>query len=102
MDEPSVQWSEARWKEIREKLEPFLIKSGYQPKDVYYVPISGLTGDNIKNKVDAKVCPWYKGETLMNILDNLPIENRDPSKPLRLPILERVKEQGVVAHGKIE
>lgn len=102
MDEPTVQWSEARWKEIHEKLEPFLEKSGYTSKDVYYVPISGLTGDNIKEKVDPKVCPWYKGETLMEILDNLPVENRDAKGPLRMPILERVKEQGVVAHGKIE
>jgi len=102
MDEQSVQWSEDRWKEIRTKLEPFLERSGYPAKDVYYVPISGLTGDNIDFKVDPKVCPWYKGETLMDILDNLPVENRDPNGALRIPILEKVKEQGVVAHGKIE
>lgn len=47
MDEPSVQWAEGRWKEIRTKLEPFLEKSGYSANDVFYVPISGLTGDNI-------------------------------------------------------
>lgn len=102
MDEPSVLWSEARWSEICTKLEPFLEKSGYSSKDVTYVPISGLTGDNIEKKVDPKICSWYKGDTLMHILDNLPVEKRDPNGPLRLPILERVKEQGVVAHGKIE
>lgn len=103
MDEPSVQWAEARWIEIKEKLEPFLEKSGYSSKDVYYVPISGLTGDNIKEKVKAETAPWYKnGPTLMDILDELPVENRDASGPLRIPILDKVKEQGVVAHGKIE
>lgn len=69
---------------------------------MYYVPISGLTGDNIVKLVDPSVCKWYKGDTLMEILDNLPVENRDPNGPLRIPILEKVKEQGVVAHGKIE
>lgn len=102
MDEPSVQWAEGRWNEIRTKLEPFLEKSGYSAKDVTYVPISGLTGDNIKKLVDPSVCSWYKGDTLMKILDELPVENRDPKGALRMPILERVKEQGVVAHGKIE
>ena len=102
MDEPSVQWAEGRWNEIRTKLEPFLEKSGYSAKDVTYVPISGLTGDNIDKKVDPSVCSWYKGDTLMKILDELPVENRDPKGALRMPILERVKEQGVVAHGKIE
>lgn len=102
MDEPSVNWAEGRWTEICTKLEPFLEKSGYSKKDVTYVPISGLSGDNIKEKVKPEVCPWYKGDTLMTILDNLPLENRDPNGPLRMPIIERVKEQGVVAHGKIE
>lgn len=102
MDEPSVQWSLTRWEEIKTKLGPFLEKSGYPEKDVYYVPISGLVGDNIVQKVDPKSCKWYTGETLMDILDKLPVETRDPNGPLRMPILDKVKEQGVVAHGKIE
>jgi peptide chain release factor subunit 3 len=56
------------------------------------VPISGLTGDNIVEKVDPARCPWYKGETLMQILDALPCEKRDPEGFLRIPILDKVKE----------
>lgn len=66
------------------------------------MPISGFVGDNIKEKVDPKVCKWYSGPTLMQILDDLPVEKRDPNAALRIPVLEKVKEQGVVAHGKIE
>jgi len=102
MDEASVQWSEARFKDICERLEPFLEQSGYGKKDVYYVPISGIAGDNIKEKMDPKTCKWYTGPTLMQILDDLPVEKRDPNAALRIPVLEKVKEQGVVAHGKIE
>lgn len=79
MDEPSVNWSEARWNEIRTKLGPFLEKSGYPQSDVFYVPISGLVGDNIVTKVDPKVCPWFNGDTLMEILDRLPVQQRDPN-----------------------
>lgn len=102
MDEPTVQWSEARWNEITTKLEPFLEKCGFPPKDVECVPISGLTGDNISKPVNALTCQWYKGKTLIDILDNLPVEDRDPKGALRIPILDKMKEQSVIAHGKVE
>ena len=101
MDDHSVGWSETRWKEIQTNLLPFLNKSGYKDSDVFFVPISGLTGDNILNPVGEK-CSWYKGPTLMEILDNLPVETRDSNGPLRIPILDKMKEGGVIAHGKIE
>jgi len=102
MDESTVMWSEDRFKDICSRLRPFLESSGYGSSDVFYVPISGIAGDNILDKVDAKVCKWYTGPTMMEILDNLPVEDRDPNGPLRIPVLEKVKEKGVVAHGKIE
>jgi translation elongation factor EF-1alpha len=38
---------------LQEKLTQFLKMCGYHPKkDIAYVPISGLYGDNIKNPVD--------------------------------------------------
>jgi peptide chain release factor subunit 3 len=79
-----------------------LNKSGYKDSDVFFVPISGLTGDNILVKVPSEKCDWYKGKTLMEIIDKLPVENRDTKGPLRIPILDKMKESGVIAHGKIE
>lgn len=39
---------------VQEKLTPFLRSCGYNPKkDITYVPISGLYGDNIQKPVDA-------------------------------------------------
>jgi len=32
-----------------------------------FVPISGLYGTNIKDPVEAKVAPWYKGGTLFSV-----------------------------------
>jgi peptide chain release factor subunit 3 len=64
MDEATVNWSENRWKEIQTNLLPFLNKSGYKDSDVFFVPISGITGDNILEPAGEK-CPWYKGPTLM-------------------------------------
>lgn len=64
MDDHSVGWSETRWNEIKTNLLPFLNKSGYKDSDVFFVPISGLTGDNILVPVGEK-CSWYTGPTLM-------------------------------------
>jgi peptide chain release factor subunit 3 len=64
--------------------------------------MSGLTGENIKEPVDAKTCPWYSGPTLIQALDGLPNEKRNPSGPLRIPVLDKTLDQGVIAHGKIE
>lgn len=104
MDEPSVNWSIDRWNDINAKLEPFLEKCGFKKEDVYYVPISGLTGDNILNKVNPITCKWYNGKTLMEILDQMPVENRDPNGPVRIPILhkERDESKNLMAHGKVE
>lgn len=47
MDDPSVQWKELRYREIINNLTPFLIQSGYKKDDFMFVPISGLTGENL-------------------------------------------------------
>ena len=61
---------------LQEKLTQFLKMCGYHPKkDIAYVPISGLYGDNIKNPVDhdkiwyaslaAAICAWFPGEHIV-------------------------------------
>ena len=50
---------------------------------INFVPISGLNGDNVVSK--SKNMAWYKGDTLINILDNFVI-NENNISPLRLSI----------------
>lgn len=60
MDEPSVKWSKDRYSEIIKDLKPFIQQCGYDPEnDCTFVPISGLTGDNIKDPIAKNVCGWY-------------------------------------------
>jgi len=101
MDEPSVEWSEARWQEIQDKLMPFLKKSGYKSKHVQFVPISGLTGSNVKDPVGDE-CTWYKGPTLLQVLDDMKLPHRDATKPVRVPVLDRIIDRGTIALGKVE
>lgn len=60
MDDPTVKWNEGRFNEIKEKLTPYLKKCGFNPKtDLLYMPVSGLTGANLKEP-RPDLCPWYQ------------------------------------------
>ncbi len=67
-----------------------------------FVPIVGLTGDNIKEPVSGQTCNWYKGPTLLEVLDKVKLEPRFPEGPLRIPILDKMKDPNLIVHGKIE
>jgi len=79
-----------RYTDIKEKLTPFLRSCGYNPKkDLVFLPISGLLGDNIQKAVDPKKCPWYRGGTLFEILDATDPLPRDPLSPFRMSIIDK-------------
>lgn len=103
MDEASVKWSKERYNEIVTTLRPFLAQSGYDPdKDCTFVPISGLSGDNILQIVPQTTCNWYNGPDLLTILDNLDLPPRDAAGPLRIPVLDKMRDRGIVMFGKVE
>jgi peptide chain release factor subunit 3 len=103
MDEASVKWSKERYTEILNGLRPFISSCGYDPeRDCIFVPISGLSGDNIKEPVSKAVCNWYTGPTMLDIIDNLELPKRDPDGPLRIPVLDKMRDRGVVMFGKVE
>ena len=61
MDDPTVEWSKARYDEIKDKMTPFFKGAGFSPKtDVTFLAISGYTGANLKDKVAKSVCPWWE------------------------------------------
>lgn len=61
MDDSTVAWDKARYEEIKEKLTPFAKSAGFNPKtDITFIPISGYTGLNLKERVPKNVCPWWK------------------------------------------
>ncbi|RKP15023.1 P-loop containing nucleoside triphosphate hydrolase protein [Piptocephalis cylindrospora] len=103
MDDPTVQWSKERYDECISKITPFLKGTGYNPKtDLTFLPISGFTGANLKDPMSAKVCPWYKGPSLLQFLDGIDLAERKTRGPLLIPIMEKYKEMGTVAMGKVE
>jgi len=103
MDDPTVQWSEERYNECRDKILPYLKKLGFTlTKDLTFMPVSGLTGLGLKDQIDEKQCPWYRGDPFITFIDNLPSLNRKMDGPFLMPVVEKYKDMGTVVMGKVE
>jgi len=102
MDDKSVNWSEARYNEIKDEISKFLSKVGYKPEGIDFVPISGWHGDNMLER--SKNMPWYKGAILIEALDKIKPPVRPVEKPLRLPLQDVYKIGGIgtVPVGRVE
>jgi len=102
MDDVSVNYSQARYEEIKSELTIYLKKVGYNVANIPFIPISGWVGDNMIEKSDKM--PWYNGPTLLAALDALRPPKRPSDKPLRLPLQDVYKIGGIgtVPVGRVE
>merc|ERR1712060_487612 len=102
MDDSSVNYSQARYDEIKNELTIYLKKVGYNVANIPFIPISGWVGDNMIEQSDNM--SWYSGPTLLAALDNLRPPKRPVDKPLRLPLQDVYKIGGIgtVPVGRVE
>ena len=102
MDDSSVNYSQARYDEIKGELTAYLKKVGYNVANIPFIPISGWVGDNMIEKSDNM--NWYNGPTLLEALDALRPPKRPIDKPLRLPLQDVYKIGGIgtVPVGRVE
>jgi bifunctional enzyme CysN/CysC/sulfate adenylyltransferase subunit 1 len=77
-----VDFSEDRFNEIREDYLAFANKLGL--KDVRFVPISALDGDNVVNRSDNT--PWFTGQPLMEILETVEVSRDKNLEHFRFPV----------------
>ena len=78
-----VDWSEARFTEIRDEIEGFLPKLDVF-KDVKFIPMSALNGDNVVTLSDKT--PWYVGPSLLGHLETVHIASDWNLSALRFPV----------------
>ncbi|KAF4964922.1 hypothetical protein FSARC_7194 [Fusarium sarcochroum] len=84
-----VGWSQERFDEIAQQVNGFLAGLGFQPKNVDFIPISGLNGDNLARRTEDSAASWYTGPTLIEALENSePSTARALKKPFRMSISE--------------
>lgn len=82
----TVSWSEDRFVEISQQVSAFLTAAGFLSKNITFIPLSGLHGDNIVSKSTMPTGSWYEGPTLVEELDNSEPILRALDKPLRMTI----------------
>lgn len=102
MDDPTVEWSQERFKECTEKLTNFLKGLGYSKNDLTFMPISAQTTVGIKDRVSKDVCPWYDGPSLLEYLDDLKQLERKLGAPFMMPVSGKYRDMGTMIEGKIE
>ncbi|MFT8736126.1 MAG: sulfate adenylyltransferase subunit CysN [Zymomonas mobilis] len=52
--------------------------------DIRFVPLSALEGDNIVN--ESVYMPWYKGASLLEILETVEVARAAEQQPMRFPV----------------
>jgi len=77
-----VEFKQAVFEKIKKEFFDFAAKLGFN--DVHFIPISALNGDNV---VDASAnMDWYKGNTLLHLLETLNIGNDQNLIDARFPV----------------
>lgn len=100
-----VNWQKERFQEILTKLGHFLKQAGFKDSDVFYVPTSGLSGENLTTRCTVpELTSWYSGPSLLEQIDSFKPPQRSIDKPFRLCVSDVFKDQGsgFCVTGKIE
>ncbi len=84
-----VNYSEEAFNKIKADFEDFASK--LEIKDVRFIPISALNGDNVVDR--SENMDWYEGSTLMHLLENIHIGSDQNHVDCRFPVQFVVRPQ---------
>ncbi len=84
-----VDYTEEAYEKIKSDFKAFAAKLAV--KDVRFVPISALKGDNVVEKSERM--PWYQGGTLRYILENIHIGSDHNHIDARFPVQYVIRPQ---------
>ena len=78
-----MEFSEEVFNTIRQEYKAFADKLGLT-KDIYFVPMSALDGDNVVNVSERS--PWYQGKPLMELLETVEVATDKNISDFRFPV----------------
>ena len=84
-----VDYNEKAFSKIKEELTGF--SSKLVTKDIRFIPISAINGDNIVNR--SHKMQWYEGSTLLHTLENIHIASDYNLIDCRFPIQNVIRPQ---------
>ena len=89
-----VDFSEEVFNNIKKEYEQIAKK--LKLKNVFYIPISARDGDNVVNA--STHTPWYKGDTLLQLLESLPVKHGIDQLKFRYPVQYVIRPQSDEFH----
>ncbi len=102
MDVTQPKFDESRFNAVKEEVSTLLRTVGFNLEQIKFVPVSAFTGDNATKASDN--LSWYKGPTLLDLLDEFVLPEKPTKLPLRWPIQDvySITGIGTVPVGRIE
>lgn len=94
-----VDYSQARYEEIKTGMQDFLAKLHIFP--LKFIPVSAVKGENIARR--SEKMPWYTGGPVLEAIDEFEKDKELVDKPLRFPIQDVYKfdDRRIIA-GRVE
>ena len=98
----TVDYKEDAFNKAKEDVSALLKVVGIDAEKTTFLAVSGLKGDNVKEK--SENMPWYKGPTLYDQLDLFEEPKKPTDLPMRMPVQDvyEITGIGTVPVGKIE
>jgi len=102
MDSTQPKYDEKRYEAVKEEVTNLLKTVGFNLEKIKFVPVSAFEGDNTTKASDN--LSWYKGPTLLNLLNELELPEKPTKLPLRWPVQDvyTITGIGTVPVGRIE
>jgi elongation factor 1 alpha-like protein len=100
MDTVEPPWDPARFSRIESEIGALLAELQFPPRAVRFVPLSGLTGENLVTLSETcALREWYTGRTLLHTMNSVQPPTRRTRAPLRAVITSVLAAHGSVAKG---
>lgn len=100
MDTIQPAWDPVRFSRIESEIGALLAELQFPPRSVRFVPLSGLTGENLVALSETcALRAWYTGKTLLHMMNSVQPPTRRTRAPLRAVITSVLSAHGSVAKG---
>lgn len=102
MDDKLINYRKSLFDGIESRITTLCLNVGFRNNDITIVPISGFAGDNLTSK--SSNLSWWKGGTLLEMLNNIVVKPRPYANPLRFPIQQvfQVPDVGTLVSGTVQ
>ena len=81
---------------VSEALQAFAVEAGFKASAT--VPVSALRGDNVIRPVSGEWQAWYRGPSLLQVLEQLPAADESHDGPLAVPLQYIAKDGEGTGH----